>query len=262
MAMSSVVISPWCSAAQLRLCTQISIWTYALDNYVERDVVKVTELDDILGRCGLIVRTGSRDHSHPLLSVLSDWQAELMEQPLYPKLSSLWAEKFDRALRGMHYDWTIGRSRAERGGSVSSIEEYLDHAESILAWMVHLPRWVTHGGPAVLEHLDVLVPALDEFAVVVRLANDLATYPWEKDQEGQNNILMYGVTRKWVRTELSAWLEAGRRCLAPLVSANFLPAVELVRFVEWAVAFYALADFRGPEGPHLTDAATVEVAQA
>ncbi|MGH3849266.1 MAG: hypothetical protein ACRDRT_06135, partial [Pseudonocardiaceae bacterium] len=228
-------------------CARMSVWTYAFDDYIEQEVSSLTELDDMLCRCGTIVRTGIPDDSHPLLAVLSRWQADLMKQPLYPALAALWAQKFDDDLRGVRYDWVTGRAREKSAGAVSSVEEYLDHADSILAWMVHFPRWIYGGDARILDYLDVLIPALDEFTYVLRLANDLATIFREKNQKGQNNVLMYGVSPEWVRAELAERMTSGRRHLAPLLAEDHLSAHGLIRLAEWAVSFYELADFRASD---------------
>jgi len=220
------------------------VWTYALDDHVERNITDLAELDDLFGRCEAVVRSGQDDYGHPLLSALSVLQRELTPFPLYPPLSELWAEKFSKALAGLRYDWIVGRAR-DQGNGPSDVQEYLSHADSVLAWMVHFPRWITDVHHELLDYLDTLVPALNEIVVAIRLANDLATFSWERTQSGQNNILMYDTSSDWVRAELARRAESVRRQLAPLVHQSFLPALELLRFLEWAISFYSLADFRG-----------------
>lgn len=251
MALATAVISPWCSAAQLHPTARMCAWTYAVDDYAEQEVPCLAELDEMLARCNAVLQTGAPDTSHPLLAALSEYQAGLMTWPLYPALSALWREKFGKDMRGMRYDWIVGRAREELTGPVPSVAEYLNHADSILVWTTHLPRWICNGDTGLIDHLDVLIPALDDEVVAVRLANDLATISRAKAQRGQNNILMYGVSPDWVRTELARRVESSRRRLAPLVSEHYLPAIELIRSVEWAVSFYALADFRAPGEPHV-----------
>ena len=125
------------------------------------------------------------------------------------------------------------------------MDEYLDHADSISLWLVNLPRWVAYGGRDLPAHRDVLVSAVDDLSVAVRLANDLATIDRERNEPGQNNILMYdGVSQAWVRQRLTDRLASMWRRLAPLLADEFLPAVGVVRLSEWAMGSYRGADLR------------------
>lgn len=250
MALSAAVISPWCSADQVRPSARLCAWAYALDDYAEQDAATLTELDHLLTRCETIAETGTPDTGHPLLAALSECVAVLKRQPLYSHLAPLWVERFRKDMRGVRYDWTTARARREPAGDASCIEEYLDHADSILVWTPHLARWICHGDNQLLNHLDVLIPALDDKTVAVRLANDLATIPRERAERDQNNILMYGASPAWVRAEVSRRTDSVRSCLAPLVAAGQPTAIELLRSVEWAVGFYAVADFRDSDTDH------------
>jgi hypothetical protein len=111
-------------------------------------------------------------------------------------------------------------------------------------WQVHLPRWVSSGQTDLVDHLDVLVPALDDIAVVGRLANDLAGYARERTEPRENNVLMYGVSPEWVRTEIDSRLAAVHRRLTDLVVRDYPPAVGLIRLAEWTVGIYAHTDPR------------------
>jgi hypothetical protein len=243
-ALGEAVMGPWATAAQAQQTVRTCAWTYAIDNHVERDVTSLAELDDLFDRCAAVVRTGQRDDSHPLLACLSGWQHDLARHPDYPALAALWERKFADGLRAMRYDWVVGRAREEGAASVSNIEEYLANADSILVWLVHLPRWIVYGGAELVDHLDVLIPAMDDVTVATRLANDLATYAWEKDEKGQNNILMYGASPDWVRAEIAARMASVRQRLAPLTDRGFLPAVGVVRLAEWSVGIYLVTDLR------------------
>jgi hypothetical protein len=244
LAMSAATISPWRGADQLRLPARMYVWAYALDDHVEQNVRSLDELDDLFGRCNAIVQGGDRDDGHPLLTALSGWQAELARYPLYPRLAVLWAERFAEALRGERYDWIAGRAR-DAGEGPSDPEEYLRHAASCNTWITHFPRWVTSDRDDLLDGLAVLDAALQEMEVAVRLANDLATFRRERSEPGQNNILMYDTSPEWVRGELARRSAAARRLLDPPAASGFPPAVELLRLLDWSVAFYLRGDLRG-----------------
>ncbi len=244
MALGEAVMGPWATAEQLRPCGRVAVWTYAIDDHVEHDVTSAAELDDLFDRCRAVVCTGRRDDGHPVLASLSGLQATLAAQPLYPALATLWERRFDACLRAMRYDWIVGRRREDHAGPVSSIDEYLANADSILIWMVHLPRWIVYGDPGLTDRLDILIPALEDVTVAVRLANDLSTYVWEKQEKGQNNVLMHGASPDWVRAEISARMESVRQRMAPLAAEGFRPAVGVLRLAEWSVGIYALTDLR------------------
>ncbi|GGU88011.1 terpene synthase [Lentzea flava] len=245
MAMTAATISPWRSADELRLATRMYAWTYALDDEVEREVTDQANLDALLGCCAEIVRTGRYDGTHPLLAALAAWQREVNDLSVHPRLSDLWVGKVDLALRGVRYDWVTGRDRSGGQAVGTDVREYLSHADSILVWMANFGRWVTLPAPELLGELDTLVSAMDDLVVAVRLANDVATYSWERVEGGQNNVLMYDVTPDWVLREMHTAADSARRRLAGLVAGGCAPAVEIVRQLDCALSFYALADFRG-----------------
>lgn len=236
------MVCPWANADQLRLNSRMAVFAYALDKFVDREISDLAELDDFIGHCDTVVRTGQPDHGNQLLRVLSGLQQDLAELPGYPALASVWQRKFDACLRGHRYNWVVGWARERGEEPHTDVTEYLEHADSVAAGLVQVPRWVTHGGGALPDHLDVLVPALDDATVAARLANDLATIDRERTEPGQNNVLMYGVSEEWVRTEYVERVAAIRRRLAPLVAENYLPAVGLVRLAEWSVGVYERRD--------------------
>jgi len=242
MAISGASVSPWRTPAEVIPCMRMYLWILAFDDYVENlapgdDAL----LDDLMRRCANVVR-GGRDDSHWLLATLSDWQGDLAALPLYAALSDLWIEKFDSMLDSMRWEWEAARNvRRDDAG----LNEYLAHADSIAAWVTVLPRWITYDGDGVLDHLDTLVAALGEYVVADRLANDLASFARERDKLGNNNVLRYGVSPDWVKTEIARHVDAVHRLLDDLAADGVAPAIELIRETEYATTFYAMAEFRG-----------------
>jgi hypothetical protein len=252
-AFGTAVVGPWATPDQLRLPARMVAWAYAFDDHLEQKVTDRDELSELIDRCNAVVHAGQPDTGNPLLTSLSAWQHELAQLPGYPPLASLWEEKFARCMRGHRYDWTAGWAReqgsAAAAGITLDVDEYLDHADSISLWLVNLPRWVAYGGDDLPKHLDVLVPAVDDLSVAVRLANDLATIDRERNEPGQNNILMYdGISRDWVRNQLTNRLTLIRRHLNPLIAKDFLPAVGIVRLSEWSIGIYDGTDLRDMTG--------------
>lgn len=244
LAMGEAAFAPWTTKEQLRLTGRMATWAYVLDDYVEREITELDQLDELFERLNTIVRTSRADNATPMLAALSRWQAEFSQLPDYPPLADLWAEMFDATLRGHRYDWVVGWARARGEDPDTSVEEYLEHHDSIALGQVHVPRWIVYGGSELPKHVDVLVPSLNDVSVAVRLANDLATISRERDQAGQNNLLMYDVSVEWVQDELANRMAAVRQRLAPLLADDYLPAVGLIRLAEWCVGFYAMQDLR------------------
>jgi hypothetical protein len=91
---------------------------------------------------------------------------------------------------------------------------------------------------AVVDHLDLLVSAFGDYVVASRLASDLATYSRERDQPGNDNVFMYGVSPDCVKSKIARRTDAAAHRLAHLVAAQVLPAVELIRDLEYATTFY------------------------
>lgn len=244
LALSESIALPWSEPGQLRLSGRLAVWICAADDYVEQDVTELGELDDFIARCDAVVRTGRHDAGHPLLACLSGWQSDLAAQPLYPALAQLWQRMFTAWLSAMRYDWVTGQARADGADVKSTVDEYLANADSISVWQVQLSRWVASGCAELVDHLDVLVPALEDGKVACRLANDLASYARERTDPRENNVLMYGVSPDWVHTQIDNRVAAVRERLAGLVAKDFRPAVGLLRMVEWSVGIYARADVR------------------
>jgi hypothetical protein len=241
-AFGEAMVAPWAAAADIRLTTRMAMFAYALDKYVDREVTELAELDEFIDRCTAVVRAGKSDESNQLLRMLSAWQREFAELPGYPALAAVWERKFDSCLRGHRYNWVVGAARERGEDPAADVDEYLAHADGVAIGLVQVPRWVAYGGPELPDLLDVLLPALDDVAVVARLANDLATIDRERDEPGQNNILLYGVSEQWVRTACLDRLAALRQRLAPLVAEDVLPAVGLVRLAEWSIGVYDRGD--------------------
>lgn len=235
-AFSEAGIGPWATGEQLRLPTLMAMWVIVLDDHIEQEITERGPLDELVDRCNAVVRTGVRDDSHPLTASLSEWQAEASALPGYPALASLWEKSVAATLDGYRYNWVAGWAR-ERGevppGLTMDVDEYLAHIGSSAINQVHIPRWLTYGDTYV-NHLDALLPALEDTHYVCRLANDLGTIDRERDQPGQNNILMYdGVTEDWVRDLLGSRMASVRRHLAPLLADGDLDAIGVLRLAEW-----------------------------
>lgn len=242
-ALSAAAISPWRTADQLRLPARMYMWAYAMDDHVEQNVQSLAELDDLFGRANSIIQ-GGHDDSHPLLAALSDWQSELTRYPLYPRLARLWARIFAETMRGERYDWIAGRAR-ERGEGPSDPDEYLSHAASVNLSLTLFPYWATTDQEDLPDNLDVLIGAMEEIQVAVRLVNDLCTFERERTQPRENNILMYDASPEWVRSELARRSAIARHLVGPIEASGYRPAIEALRTLDWSIAFYEIADFRG-----------------
>jgi hypothetical protein len=245
MALGLAMKSPWRSAGELRLGARIRIWAYAFDDWVEQDATSLAGLDQVFEQCMAVVRTGRSDNSHPLLSALSDCQQEFDRLPSSRRLAPLWVQKFGETLESFRYKWIASQDR-DHGHAPADVQEYLAHAGSVMMSICCIAQWASYEHTDVLDHLDVLAAALIDVELAVRLANDLATAERERLlRRGQNNILQYGVSKAWVRTEIARNADTARHRLMSLVRAGNPPAVELLRLLEWSISFYARGDLRG-----------------
>jgi hypothetical protein len=244
LALGEAGIGPWATEEQLFLPTRMAMWVIVLDDDLEQEATELDQVDELVDRCNAVVRTGQRDDSHPLTASLSGWQQEAAELPTYPALSSLWEKSVARTLDGYRYNWAAGWARdtgTTPPGLTMDVEEYFAHVGSSAIGQVHVPRWLTYGGEDVLEHLDVLLPALEDTHFVCRLANDIGTISRELSQpgHGHNNILMYdGVSEDWVRDQLDSRLASVRSRLAPLLADGDLEAIGILRLAEWCYFQY------------------------
>jgi hypothetical protein len=217
------------------------IWATAIDDCVEQDVTELAKLDEVFDRCSAIVRGGVPSDDSWLLTALYSLQQDLACRPLYPALANLWVGKFESFLRSTHHEWVAGRSPRR---DLSGVNDYLEHSDNVAAWITHLTRWITYGDATIVENLDTLTAALAESVVAIRLANDLATFSRECEEHGHDNILMYEISADWVENQISLRTEKAAELLADLIAKSFVPAVELLRELEYAVTFYSIADFR------------------
>jgi hypothetical protein len=240
-AFECAAVSPWRTSAELAPCVRLNLWLCLLDDYIEQSGRDLAQVDDIIQRCVNIVRGDGPDDIHWLLTALSSCQRDLVAQPLYRALSSLWIEKFESMLQGMRYECTVAGSGSR---DESDVQEYLAHADSIAVGVAQIHRWITYGDDAVLSHLELLMSALGEQVVALRLANDLASLSRDHVQPGNDNILMYGVSPDWVKSEIARGTDMAAQRLAGLVAAQVMPAIELLRELEFVTAFYSLTDFR------------------
>ncbi len=242
MAIAGAAVGPWRTPAQAIPCMRLYLWICAFDDCVVTFAPgDAARLDELMRRCACVVR-GGRDNSHWLLRTLSGLQADLAAWPQYSVLADLWVEKFDAMLDCTRRGWEAALSR--RPGD-AGLRDYLAHADSIAAWTTVLPRWITYSGNGLLDHLDAMVAAMAEYVIAARLANDLASFARERDQPASDNVLHYGVSPDWVKTEIARRVQAVHRLLDGLVVDGFAPAIELVREAEYATAFYAMGEFRG-----------------
>jgi terpene synthase-like protein len=238
MSFAVAAIAPWSDVESLSLFARMSVWLYGIDDVIDTEANSLDEVDDVLATCVSIASGGDRDDSHPVYSSLADLYAGLRRKPIYPDLHGLWTDKFDSCMRGMRYSWRFGRGQIN-----PTIGEYIDDAHhGILHWINTLTFWISTADREILQHLDVLIPAADDLSVIARLANDLATSAREK-REGIGNATLLAST-SWIMEEIARRREAVGRRLAPLLDAEYGPALFVTRAADWAVAFYRVIDFR------------------
>jgi hypothetical protein len=246
-AMTNSFATPWLGARGLRLCCRAGMWFFGIDDVTDNDVDgrRLTEAEaEAIPDTYAGIAAGRAPDPDDLLGVaLAELRDELASRPLFPAMRDLWLQSLRRALDDMVFTRRQAIAIAS-GAAPPSAEVYLEHYESMGSAWVRLVQWIDTEGPSVLTHLDVLMPALREAILALRLANDIHCYEREQQEAYALNILMLGVSREAALQMMESHARRCEQLLEPLIEASFGPAVGLVRLVHWVLAFYAVTDYR------------------
>ncbi len=168
--------------------TRHCLWVYALDDLMDGPA----QVDETLRECYLSAYGAGLDsHVSELSRSLGQIRAELARFPGFSSLYPIWLVSFEKMLSGMVYErWMqTRRLRAEWSFVLPAYDEYMHYAVDSIA-IPHL--WITglvlEQDESIPEALWSLCALVKQCAVVVRLANDLASYRRE-EQEGVVNAV-------------------------------------------------------------------------
>lgn len=256
--LSTAFVTPWLAPDVLHLGTRIWSWITAVDDLVDGtptgatapDPTGVRDVDGLpegaaesLRRCRAVLHGGAPGDD-PLAVALAGIRAEVATLPGFDPLGRRWRDSVERLLAGMRFEVAGGAALA-RGVPAPPLGEYLDHAvHTVGVPMYLLSLWAAMppGDPA------VLLPALRDAALTVRLANDLRGS--EREGVEQNlNVVRLGLTVEQAGRLLRERHDACRTRLAPLLARRHPPAVAVARMATWGARLYQWTDFRFPDGP-------------
>jgi hypothetical protein len=237
--------APWQSAAELRLHNRMAAWLFALDNHAEEAATQA-DLDRLAERCRRVLDGGEPEPADAFGRCLRDIRAELRTLPLWPALGARWRGLLLDTLTAMRTERLL-RHRMDTGGGAPTVEEYLANCDNAEVRIAYFTYWLSMDGTALLDHPDVLMPALWEAQVATRWANDFRSAHRASDEPTALNARLLGIEPA---ESLRRAHEAAERChrlLEPLLAASVPEAVVLDRMARAVVGFYGTSDYR-PEG--------------
>jgi hypothetical protein len=124
-----------------------------------------------------------------------------------------------------------------------SVSDYLDNADNLGASFVNVAHWIatTDAGR---DDVPAILAATRAAQRVVRILNDIATYPRDR-RWGDLNLLMLPGGEAAARDRLPSLIDEHLRLARALPRAQKRFATFLARQVEFCRGFYGLTDFWG-----------------
>ncbi|GAA0241651.1 terpene synthase family protein [Cryptosporangium japonicum] len=242
-AMVLVEAGPRALTGELLAPAMTAVWMQVADDHVDRVTHDQPEFDAVIRRWRSVAAGAGPTPGDPLEAALADLVRRLRTSPRYPSLFPLWRRSFGRMLDAWVFEQTTA-TRLARGEPAPGLDAYLAQHHSFGLRPIVLAWWVTAGGDDLPDALDVLLAALDEIELAVRLANDLLMADRERTEPGSVDAVLLGADAAWIGASASEHLRRGHDLLEPLL-ANGSPTGEaLGRIGEWLVTFYLMTDAR------------------
>ncbi|WP_406191045.1 terpene synthase family protein [Streptomyces sp. NBC_01017] len=222
-AILAAFIAPWLPSDQCSLFAQAILWTALIDVFVD-DLKSESDraVEACLQDCRSVISIKNADPTHSLSLALSTIHERFLNQPAGPSLYSFFQSATDSFLSGQSFERRAARALTG-GAELPTIQEYLKQgARSIGMHFVTAVLWSTIESADASPAATSLGDALDDAALAVRLANDLAGHDRET-VEGSVNALALGLQPDHVAHLLS---QCAHRCVEKL--NNFPPAGHLL----------------------------------
>ncbi|MEU7638295.1 DUF4334 domain-containing protein [Streptomyces sp. NPDC039016] len=245
MCLQTAFFTPWLPSETCYQISRLTVWLMAIDNVL--DAPDDRNASDSVGpdATDARVRTWHRvlaghengsDSVDPMTRALAEIAADLHHHGR-PELLAHWRESMHQTLRGMDRERAAAR-RTAAGGGAPRLTDYLTHG----AWTIGVEQqvtalWALMDEPGLPRRLPVLLGALRQAAITIRLLNDLRGHHREQ-QEGKVDALALGLSEQEAHERAEAALDACRRALAPLTAAGYGSAVALERVVLWHARMY------------------------
>jgi hypothetical protein len=237
-ALANANAAPWCSHDQLTIANRVALWLCAVDWRIDHLSRSADEADAVVARCLAIA--GGREPAGD--DALGRFLAEIRDG-LRPGLRSrrrAWTAELRRVLEAMARErrWALDHTA---GGALPSVADYLANADSFASSFVNVSHWIALGEAETLAHLPHLTAAGRVVQLILRLANDLATFEREK-ASGDLNVLLLGVDRAGVEARIADLVEDGLRRLEELSGRCPREAEYLARQLGFCSGFYRVGD--------------------
>jgi hypothetical protein len=238
-ALTHTFCCPWLKPDELLLGCRTALWSFHVDDLVEKVPLDISRLLDIAA-------SAAPDPGVPTEIVLAELRDELAARPLFETADGLWSSALERLLTALMWERDTALARAA-GAPEPSVAEYLEHAFTIGSAFVRPSIWLASESADLFPQLETLTAAMSEAVVAIRLANDLATYERELGEPASLNVLMLqGIDEPWVHREIR---ERRARCaeiLAPVMPESDA-ASGILRLIDYTTTFYLNTDYRPSE---------------
>jgi hypothetical protein len=235
-ALANANAAPWCTADQLTVANRTALWLCAVDWRIDHLSRSAEEADAVVARC--LDVAGGREPAPD--DALGAFLAELRDRLAPGAHAGAWRAELGRVLGAMARErrWALDHSA---GGPPPSVEDYLANADSFASTFVNVSHWIALGEAATLAHLPDLTAAGRDVQLILRLANDLATFEREK-ASGDLNILLLGVDRAEVTARMAGLADDCLRTLEGLSGHCPREAEYLARQLGFTSGFYRVGD--------------------
>jgi hypothetical protein len=237
-ALSHALVNPWRRPNELRASNRMANWLFWLDDVIE-GADSDTLASDLAEGCRAIAAGEQSPIDHSLLRALGDVRDELAAAPLWPVLADRWQDRLMRTVVG--YLRYRDFSRAVANGKPPSPAEYMSITLGVeVARITHL---IAAEGLDVVDHIEVLLQAIEAQDRAHRLVNDIQTFDRDR-RDGDINVLFLGVTPQEAADQAEDYVSRAHSLLHPLVAAHVRAAIEVDRQTSLTIAFYKAMDYR------------------
>lgn len=168
-----------------------SLWVYALDDVMDGRQLNEDEILASVSECSVVACGGIVPVHTELASSLSELRRDLVPYYHYSTVYPFWATSLIRTIDGMMYErWMQKKFTPLRlSDPLPPFDEYIYFARSSIAitylWMTGL---ILEHDPSLANFLPQLYQLAEQCALVIRLANDWATFDRESSEGGLNAI--------------------------------------------------------------------------
>jgi phytoene/squalene synthetase len=237
--------TPWLPLEVQQLGARIWAWITAIDDAFDRDYESLEAVRAAADHCRAVVAGQAPPAADPLALALADIRDQVAGYPAFAELGPLWRRTVTELVDAMELERRWGHALGA-GGAPPSLDDYLRAGAATVGipmYMVSL--WATMDRAARPQDVSALLPALQDSALAVRLANDLRSQARERAQEDVNALVL-GLGEEQLRRDIAGHVERCREALRPLVARGLGAAVALDRLTVWSTRLYEQIDFRAP----------------